>query len=127
MLGRKDKSVSEVQESDEVLNNIYEAMPPAGVILEEATEEEMEKAADLEIRNIAFMRLQDMNIQFDGSSYKELLRDFKEFEKDSSDFWRGVSVRLSLPYEWPIRIDHALGIIYMGEHGYGEEEEEVQS
>lgn len=124
MLGRKDKDVSKVQVPEEGVDNIYAAMPPVGVILEEATEEEMEKAADLEIRHIAFMRLQEMNIQFDGSSYKELLKDFKEFEKDSSDFWRGVSVRLSVPYEWPIRIDHALGIIYMGEHEYGEEEEE---
>ncbi|MBD7908188.1 hypothetical protein [Sporosarcina gallistercoris] len=124
MLGRKDKDVSKVQEPEEGVDNIYAAMPPVGVILEEATEEEMEKAADLEIRHIAFMRLQEMNIQFDGSSYKDLLKDFKEFEKDSSDFWRGVSVRLSVPYEWPIRIDHALGIIYMGEHEYGEEEEE---
>lgn len=124
MLGRKDKDVGKVQEPEEGADNIYAGMPPIGVILEEATEEEMEKAADLEIRHIAFMRLQEMNIQFDGSSYKDLLKDFKEFEKDSSDFWRGVSVRLSVPYEWPIRIDHALGIIYMGEHEYGEEEEE---
>lgn len=124
MLGRKDKDVRKVQETEEGIDNIFAAMPPVGVILEEATEEEMEKAADLEIRHIAFMRLQEMNIQFDGSSYKELLKDFNEFEKDSSDFWRGISVRLSVPYEWPIRIDHALGIIYMGEHEYGEEEEE---
>nr|WP_251639549.1 hypothetical protein [Sporosarcina sp. NCCP-2716] len=110
---------------EEGLDNVYTSAPPPGVILEEATQEEMDKAASLEVRHIAFMRLQDMNIQFDGSSYKELLKDFQDFEQESSDFWRGVAARLSVPYEWPIHIDYALGIIYMGEHDFGMEDEDL--
>lgn len=112
-------------EMEEGLDNVYASAPPPGVILEEATQVEMDKAAALEVRHIAFMRLQDMNIQFDGSSYRELLKDFQDFEQESSDFWRGVAARLSVPYEWPIHIDSALGIIYMGEHDYGAEEEDL--
>ncbi|MFE0507046.1 hypothetical protein ACWF7H_20165 [Peribacillus butanolivorans] len=63
------------------------------------------------LNRIRNMRLQEMNIQFDGASYKELLKEFQDFETDSSKFWRGVSSRLSVPYEWPIRIDHANGPI----------------
>ena len=58
--------------------NVYDMLPPAGTIIGEATEE-MEAAAALEVRHVAFMRLQDMFIQFDGSSYKDLLKDFQEF------------------------------------------------
>ncbi|MFD6440204.1 hypothetical protein ACFWDG_10415, partial [Peribacillus sp. NPDC060186] len=70
----------------------------------------------------------EMNIQFDGASYKELLKEFQDFETDSSKFWRGVSSRLFVPYEWPIRIDHANGPIYVGEHDLyeGEENEEKE-
>ncbi|MGE7768555.1 hypothetical protein [Peribacillus sp. NPDC096540] len=88
-----------------------------------ATEEEMEKAAELEIRHMAFMRLQEMNVQFDSASYKELLKEFQDFETDSSKFGRDVSSRLSVLYEWPIRINHANGPIYIGEHDLYEEEE----
>ena len=69
----------------------------------------MERAAELEIRHIAFMRLQEMNIQFDGMSYKDLLKEFQDFETDSSKFWRAIAKRLAVPYEWPVRIDHANG------------------
>jgi hypothetical protein len=62
---------------------------------------------------MAFMRLQDMNIQFDGASYKELLKEFQDFEADSCNFWRGVAKRISVPYEWPIRIDHANGLFML--------------
>src|SRR4051812_41581454 len=86
------------------VDNIYTILPPPGTIIGEATEEEMEKAAELEIRHMAFMRLQEMNIQFDGVSYKELLKEFQDFETDSNKFWRGVARRLAIPYEWPIRI-----------------------
>ncbi|MFC5611585.1 hypothetical protein [Metabacillus niabensis] len=98
------------------VDNIYAILPPPGTIIGEATEEEMEKAAELEIRHMAFMRLQEMNVQFDGTSYKELLKDFQDFETESSNFWRAVAKRLAVPYEWPIRIDHANGPIYLGEH-----------
>lgn len=95
--------------------NVYDMLPPAGTIIGEATEEEMEGAAALEVRHYAFMRLQDSYIQFDGSSYKELLKDFQELEFDSAKFWRAIARRLQVPYEWPIRIDHANGPIYIGE------------
>jgi hypothetical protein len=105
------------------VDNIYTILPPPGTIIGEATEEEMEKAAELEIRHIAFMRLQEMNIQFDGVSYKELLKEFQDFETDSSKFWRDIARRLAVPYEWPIRVDHANGPIYLGEHEISVEEE----
>jgi len=101
------------EEEDEF--NVYDMLPPAGTIIGEATEEEMEAAAALEVRHYAFMRLQDSYIQFDGSSYKELLKDFQELEFDSAKFWRAIARRLQVPYEWPIRIDHANGPIYIGE------------
>ena len=119
----RDKFIP-AQETEEEVDNIYAILPPPGTIIGEATEEEMEKAAKLEIRHMAFMRLQEMNIQFDGVSYKELLKDFQDFETDSSKFWRDVARRLAVPYEWPIRVDHANGPIYIGEHDLYEEEEE---
>lgn len=121
MLNRIRNKLSTAQEMEEV-DNIYAMLPPSGTIIGEATEEEMEKAAELEVRHMAFMRLQEMNIQFDGGSYKELLKDFQDFETDSSKFWRALSSRLSVPYEWPIRIDHAIGPIYVGDHELFEEE-----
>lgn len=124
MLNRIRNKLIPLQETGEEVDNIYAILPPPGTIIEEETEEEMEKAAELEIRHMAFMRLQEMNIQFDGASYKELLKDFQDFETDSSKFWRGVASRLSVPYEWPIRIDYANGPIYVGEHDFYEEVEE---
>lgn len=124
MLNRIRNKLIPAQETEEEVENIYAILPPPGTIIGEATEEEMEKAAELEIRHMAFMRLQEMNIQFDGVSYKELLKEFQDFETDSSKFWRGVCRRLSVPYEWPIRIDHANGPIYVGEHDLYEEENE---
>lgn len=123
MLNRIRNKIIQTQEMEEEVDNIYAILPPPGTILGEATDEEMEKAAGLEVRHLALMRLQDMNIQFDGSSYKELLKDFHEFETDSSKFWRGVCSRLSIPYEWPIRIDYANGPIYIGDHDLYEEVE----
>ncbi|MGN7324721.1 hypothetical protein [Bacillus altitudinis] len=104
--------------------NVYDMLPPAGTIIGEATEEEMEAAVALEVRHYAFMRLQDSYIQFDGSSYKELLKDFQELEFDSAKFWRAIARRLQVPYEWPIRIDHANGPIYIGETEDSREVEE---
>ena len=122
MLNRIRNKFTPTEATEVEINNIYEILPPPGTIIGEATEEEMEKAAELEIRHVAFIRLQDMNIQLDGVSYKELLRDFQDFETESSQFWRGVARRLSVLYEWPIRIDHANGPIYMGEHEISIEE-----
>ena len=127
MLNKIRNKLTSSQDTEVEVDNIYAMMPPPGTIIGEATQEEMEQAAKLEARHMAFMRLQEMNIQFDGGSYKELLKDFLEFETDSSKFWRSVSIRLSVPYEWPIRIDHAIGPIYLGEHDfYLEENEEEQ-
>ncbi|WP_144553791.1 hypothetical protein [Peribacillus simplex] len=123
MINRIKNKLIPAQETGEEVDNIYAILPPPGTIIGEATKEEMERAAELEIRHMAFMRLQEMNIQFDGASYKELLKEFQDFETDSSKFWRGVSSRLSVPYEWPIRIDHANSPIYIGEHDLYEEEE----
>ncbi|MFF2855414.1 hypothetical protein [Peribacillus sp. NPDC058002] len=123
MLNRIKNKLISAQETGEEVDNIYAILPPPGTIIGEATEEEMEKAAELEIRHMAFMRLQEMNIQFDGASYKELLKEFQDFETDSSKFWRDISSRLSVPYEWPIRIDHANSPIYIREHDLYEEEE----
>lgn len=118
-----------IQDTVEEVENIYAILPPPGTIIGDATEEEMEMAAQLEVRHMAFMRLQDMNIQFDGTSYKDILKDFLEFETESSKFWRGVCSRLAVPYEWAIRIDYANGPIYIGDVGeplYAEEETENQ-
>lgn len=124
MFNRNRHKNTETVEHEVEIDNIYTILPPPGTIIAEATAEEMEQAAELEIRHMAFMRLQEMCIQFDGSSYKELLQDFQEFERDSTKFWRVVAKRLSVPYEWPIRIDHANGPIYIGEHEVAVEEEE---
>jgi hypothetical protein len=124
MLNRIRNKMIPTPETEVEVDNIYTILPPPGTIIGEATEEEMEKAAELEIRHMAFMRLQEMNIQFDGVSYKELLKEFQDFETDSSNFWRDVARRLGIPYEWPIRIDYANGPIYLGEHEIYIEEEE---
>ncbi|USK82001.1 hypothetical protein QRD90_08950 [Peribacillus frigoritolerans] len=54
-----------------------------------------------------------MNVQFDGASYKELLKEFQDFEADSRNFWRGIDKRIFVPYEWPIIIDHANGLFML--------------
>lgn len=127
MFKRNSGKLSPAQEIEEDVNNIYTMMPLPGTIIGEATEEEIEKAAALEVRHMAFARLMDMQLQFEGTSYKELLKDFQELETDSNNFWRVVCRRLSVPYEWPIRIDYANGPIYIGDVGesvlYKEEEE----
>ncbi|WP_409291386.1 hypothetical protein [Peribacillus sp. SCS-37] len=124
MFRRNEPKFEAAEEMEVEVENIYEILPPPGTIIGEATEEEMNEAADLECRHMAFMRLQDMNVQLDGAAYKDLLKEFQDFERDSSRFWRKMSRRLSVPYEWPIRIDHANGPIYMGEHDFMEEEED---
>lgn len=117
MFKRNQIKPNPAQETEVDVENIYSIMPPPGTIIGEATEEEIEKAADLEVRHMAFARLMDMNIQFDSTSYRELLKDFQELEGDSNKFWRVVCRRLSVPYEWPIRIDYANGPIYIGDVG----------
>ena len=124
MLNRIKNKLIPTQEMEEEVDNIFATMPPPGTIIGEATEEEIEKAAALEVRHTAFMRLQDMNVHFDGVSYKEILKDFQDFETDSMKFWRGIGSRLSVPFEWPTRIDYGLGVIYLGEHDLLEQEDE---
>lgn len=104
-----------------IIENVYEMMPPAGTIIAEATEEEMRIAGDLECRHLAFMRLQDMNMQVTGDSYQSLYKELLQFERDSHTFWKGVSERLGIPYEWPIRIDYGNGPIYIGDVGQSSE------
>ena len=129
MFKRNTDKNTPVQEIEEDMDNIYSMMPPPGTIIGDATGEEIEKAADLEVRHMAFARLMDMNIQFEGTSYRELLQDFQELELDSNAFWRTVCRRLTVPYEWPIRIDYANGPIYIGDVGEPvliEEEEQTK-
>lgn len=124
MANGNEREMVEMHGEEVEVDNIYAIMPPAGTIIGEATEEEMEKAAELECRHTAFIRLQDMNLQFSGDSYKGLLKDFLDFEIESTNFWRSISKRLMIPYEWPIRIDHANGPIYMGPHDFDNESDE---
>lgn len=126
MTKRNEREMAEIHGEEVEVDNIYSIMPPPGTIIGEASEEEMEKAAELECRHVAFMRLQDMNLQFTGDSYKELLKDFLDFEVESTTFWRAIANRLMIPYEWPIRIDHANGPIYMGQHDIDVELEEEE-
>lgn len=76
MANGNEREMVEMHGEEVEVDNIYAIMPPAGTIIGEATEEEMEKAAELECRHTAFIRLQDMNLQFNGDSYKGLLKDF---------------------------------------------------
>ena len=75
-----------------------------------ATEEEMEIAAELELQYYAHSRLLEANIQLDGSSYKELLQEFQEYERKSMSFWRAIHKRLAVPWAWVLRIDVANGL-----------------
>ena len=59
------------------VQNVYEIAPEDGTIIGMATEEEMEIAAELELQYYAHSRLLEANIQLDGSSYKELLQEFR--------------------------------------------------
>ncbi|PEY99126.1 hypothetical protein CN326_23435 [Bacillus sp. AFS018417] len=112
MFGRKNKFNSIPGEYVRV-ENVYEILPPDGTIIGIATEEERKIAAELEYKNYALMRLQESNFHFDGSSYKEILREMEEFERRSSEFWQGVYQRLSVPWAWVLRIDIANGPIYI--------------
>lgn len=93
--------------------NVYEIAPADGAIIGMATEEEMEIAAELELQYCAHSRLLEANIQLDGSSYKELLQDFQEYERKSMNFWRALHKRLAVPWAWVLRIDVANGPIYV--------------
>ncbi len=68
------------------VQNVYEIAPEDGTIIGMATEEEMEIAAELELQYYAHSRLLEANIQLDGSSYKELLQEFQEYERKSMSF-----------------------------------------
>ncbi|MEC3533867.1 hypothetical protein P9143_26510, partial [Bacillus thuringiensis] len=77
------------------VQNVYEIAPEDGTIIGMATEEEMEIAAELELQYYAHSRLLEANIQLDGSSYKELLQEFQEYERKSMSFWRAIHKRLA--------------------------------
>ena len=93
------------------VQNVYEIAPEDGTIIGMATEEEMEIAAELELQYYAHSRLLEANIQLDGSSYKELLQEFQEYERKSMSFWRAIHKRLAVPWAWVLRIDVANGPI----------------
>ncbi|MBR2786564.1 MAG: hypothetical protein IKD76_03620, partial [Clostridia bacterium] len=80
------------------VQNVYEIAPEDGTIIGMATEEEMEIAAELELQYYAHSRLLEANIQLDGSSYKELLQEFQEYERKSMSFWRAIHKRLAVPW-----------------------------
>ena len=94
------------------VQNVYEIAPEDGTIIGMATEEEMEIAAELELQYYAHSRLLEANIQLDGSSYKELLQEFQEYERKSMSFWRAIHKRLAVPWAWVLRIDVA-NYLYM--------------
>ncbi|AIK38095.1 MULTISPECIES: hypothetical protein [Bacillus] len=109
------------------VHNVYEIVPPDGTIIGMATPEEMEVAAELELQHYAYSRLLEANIQLDGSSYKDILQEFQEYERKSIGFWRALHKRLAVPWAWVLRIDVANGPIYVnnGNSYYdGDEDEE---
>ncbi|ASZ16207.1 hypothetical protein PDJ82_09725 [Bacillus cereus group sp. TH43LC] len=95
------------------VENVYEILPPYGTIINMATEEEMQVAAELEAKHHALMRMQELNFQIDGHTYKEILKEMEEFEIKSMQFWRGVYNRVSAPWAWALRIDVANGPIFV--------------
>ncbi|MGG0239114.1 hypothetical protein [Bacillus rhizoplanae] len=95
------------------IHNVYEILPPDGTIIGMATPEEMEIAAELELKHYAFSRLMEANIQLDGASYKEMLEEFEEYERKSMAFWRALHERLSVPWAWVLRVDVANGPIHV--------------
>ena len=104
------------------VHNVYEIVPPDGTIIGMATPEEMEVAAELELQHYAYSRLLEANIQLDGSSYKDILQEFQEYERKSMNFWRALHKRLAVPWAWVLRIDVANGPIYVS-NGYSYYEE----
>ncbi|MGF9966508.1 hypothetical protein [Bacillus rhizoplanae] len=95
------------------VQNVYEILPPDGTIIGMATSEEMEIAAELELKHYAFSRLMEANIQLDGASYKDILEEFEDYERKSMAFWRALHERLSVPWAWGLRVDVANGPIYV--------------
>lgn len=127
MFGNKNKQKNfiPVEGTVEEIENIYEILPPDGTIIGMATEEEMNTAAEIQIKNNSLIRLQDSNIQFSGGiSYKEFLNEVEEFERMAHNFYRGIHKRLSIPWEWTISIDVANGPIYVVDNNIIVEEEE---
>lgn len=103
----------EDEELEEGVFNVYEILPPDGTILEMATAQEMVRAAELEAKHAALVRLQESSFQFSNISFKEVLAEFEEFERESMDFWTSVYSRLRIPWAWTIRVDVANGPIYV--------------
>jgi hypothetical protein len=94
------------------VHNIYDVKPIDGTIIGMATEEEMQTASELEYRHHAITRLQEGSFQITGS-YRELLQEFEAYEKEYLTFYRALYKRLSVPWEWTIRVDIANGPIYV--------------
>ncbi|MGR5985781.1 hypothetical protein ACUIAK_16460 [Bacillus cytotoxicus] len=95
------------------VHNVYEVVPPDGTIIGMATPEEMEVATELELQHYAYSRLLEANVQLDGSSYKDVLQEFQEYERKSMHFWRSLHKRLAVPWAWVLRVDVANGPIYV--------------
>ncbi|MBY0595336.1 hypothetical protein [Bacillus bingmayongensis] len=123
----KEKGLVDHPEGLIEVQNVYEIVPPDGTIIGMATPEEMEVAAELELQHYAYSRLLEANVQLDGSSYKDILQEFQEYERKSMRFWRALHKRLAVPWAWVLRVDVANGPIYVnnGNSYYdGDEDEE---
>ncbi|WP_017152389.1 hypothetical protein [Bacillus bingmayongensis] len=109
----KEKGLVDHPEGLIEVQNVYEIVPPDGTIIGMATPEEMEVAAELELQHYAYSRLLEANVQLDGSSYKDILQEFQEYERKSMRFWRALHKRLAVPWAWVLRVDVANGPIYV--------------
>ncbi|MEN1935278.1 hypothetical protein AAIE21_06590 [Paenibacillus sp. 102] len=123
----KEKGLVDHPEGLIEVHNVYEIVPTDGTIIGMATPEEMEVAAELELQHYAYSRLLEANIQLDGSSYKDILQEFQEYERKSMEFWRALHKRLAVPWAWVLRIDVANGPVYVnnGNSYYDGDEDEV--
>ncbi|MDK8643748.1 hypothetical protein ACQRXC_27455 (plasmid) [Niallia taxi] len=84
-LFNRTKSVNNSGTESQEDETIYTMMPTPGTIIGEATEEEMETAAEPEIRYTVFMRRQDMKVVSIEQTTK-LAKNIQNFETDSSKF-----------------------------------------
>ncbi|KEK24679.1 hypothetical protein [Bacillus gaemokensis] len=122
----KEKRLVDHLEGSIDIQNVYEIAPLDGTIIGMATLEEMEVAAELELQHYAYSRLLEANIQLDGTSYKDILQEFQEYERKSMAFWRALHKRLDVPWAWVLRVDVANGPIYVnnGNSYYDVDEDE---